>query len=189
MDSSDSPSDGCGEAYPCEGVSSGLVVARGDGAPVLQATEGALDDVALAVGDGIEGRAVGAGGHRRDDDFGSLRGQEAAQVVGVVGLVTEQALRRRDRCQQVTRAADVMGLARRQEQRVEPAVLVSERVDLGRAPAAGAADRLALLPLLPLPRSDAPAPQCCPPSPPRADRRRPPRRRRASATARARSTG
>src|SRR5690606_29949853 len=82
----------------------------------------------------------------RDDDFGSLCSQEVAQIVGVVGLVADQAGRRRDRCQQVPRAMDVVGLAGRQEQRVEPAVLVGERVDLGRAPAARAADRLAVLP-------------------------------------------
>ena len=50
MDSSCPLGDGDDEGDGGEEVSGGLVVTGGDGAPVLEATEGLFDQVALPVG-------------------------------------------------------------------------------------------------------------------------------------------
>src|SRR5579875_898198 len=137
---------GGGKANTGEEVARLFVVAGGDGAPVFQAIEGALDDVPLFVGDGIEGRQVASLRHRRDDRLAALDRQESAHVVGVGGLVADQARGCRGNGEQRPRPLYVVHLAPGQEQSVEPPELVAERVDFRGATAARAADGLVALP-------------------------------------------
>jgi hypothetical protein len=90
--------------------------------------------------------AVHAGNLVGNDRGGTTRSQKAAQVVGVIALVADQAARRRRRRDQCGRTGDVGNLAAGQEDGVRPTRGIDERVDLGRAPATAAADRLVALP-------------------------------------------
>lgn len=63
-------------------------------------------------------------------------------MVGVVALVSDQFARRGDSRDQRGGGGDVGDVAAGQQDRVRSALLVAERVDLGGAPAARAADRL-----------------------------------------------
>jgi hypothetical protein len=65
-----------------------------------------------------------------------------AQVVGIVGLVADQDAGCGGAGEQMARAMDVVGLAGRQEQGVEPPLAIGERVELGVGAAARASDRL-----------------------------------------------
>lgn len=77
-----------------------------------------------------------------DDGEGAALSEEAAQVVGVVAPVAKQFAGRRDGRDQRRGRADVCNVAAGQEDRVRAALVVAERVDLGGAPTAGAADGL-----------------------------------------------
>ena len=146
MDSNDPITECDDEAEAGEEVSGELVVAGRDAAEVLDPAEGALDDVARPVGERIEGMPVHPGDLVRDDGRGAARSQEAAQMIDVIGLVADEAAARRRRGDERRRALDVGDLAAGQEEGVRPAFAVDEGVDLGRAPAARAADRLLALP-------------------------------------------
>ncbi len=146
MDSIDPIAEGDDEAEAGEEVAGELVVAGGDTAEVLQAAEGALDDVAGLVGERVEGMPVHPGDLVGNDGGGAARSQEASQVVDVVGLVADQAAARRRRGNERGRALDVGDLAAGQEDGVRPPLAVDERVDLGRAPTSRAPDGLGVLP-------------------------------------------
>jgi len=68
-----------------------------------------------------------------------------AQVVGILGLVANQHAGCGGAGEHGAGPVDVVALAWRQEQGVEPALFIGERVELACRPAARAADRLALL--------------------------------------------
>ena len=146
MDSIDPIADGDDEAEACEEVAGELVVTCGDAAEVLHAAEGALDDVAGLVGERIEGMPVHPGDLVGDDGRGAARSQKAVQMVDVIGLVADQAAARRRCGDQRRRAFDIGDLAAGQEDGVRSPFAIDERVDLGRAPAARAADRLVAFP-------------------------------------------
>jgi len=99
VDSSYPKREGDGEAETCQEVSGSLVVSRSDGTPILDAAERALDEVPLLVCFGIEVRFVDPVGLGGDDGVAALCGEEMAQVVGVVGGVTDQAGGQSGRCQ------------------------------------------------------------------------------------------
>lgn len=73
------------------------VVASGDAAPVFEAAEHALDDVALLVDGGIEVELVLAVSLGRDDGPRSPLSEPTAQVVAVIFLVGDQFGRGRHR--------------------------------------------------------------------------------------------
>ena len=146
MDSIDPITDGNDDAEAGKEVAGELVVAGGDATEVLHAAEGALDDVAGLVGGRIEGMPVHPGDLVGDDGRGAARSQEAAQMVDIIGLVADQAAAWRRRSDERCRPFDVGDLAAGQEDGVRPTLAVDERVDLGRAPAPAAADRLLALP-------------------------------------------
>jgi hypothetical protein len=130
-------------------VSGELVVSGGDPAKVLEAAEAALDDVAALVGalaERMDDNAIGfVGDHRRCaalDDLG-------AQPVAVVALVGEKLRHEWRERQDIGRRGNVGILAGRQVKDDRPAERIAQPVDLGRAPAAGAADGLILLPPFP----------------------------------------
>ena len=66
----------------------------------------------------------------RDDDLGSERLEPLAQVIGIVGLVGQQAFRRRDLVEQRSGDADVGDVAWRQDEGDRLALSVSQSMDL-----------------------------------------------------------
>jgi hypothetical protein len=134
--------DGGDEAYCGEEVAGGLVVAGGDGAEVLDATEGPLDDVAQPVSLGVVRDGDLARRGAGDDRDGAALSEEAAQMVGVVAFVADQFAWRCDSRDQDGSSGNVGDVAAGQEDRMRAALILAERVDLGGAPAARAADRL-----------------------------------------------
>ena len=75
-------------------------------------------------------------------------------MVGVIGLVGEQALGWREGGQQVLGDADIGDVARRQGEGDRPAEIVGQRVYLARTAAPRAADRLDRVPLFLDPRAE-----------------------------------
>ena len=138
--------DGDDKTEAGEEVAGELVVARGDAAEVLEPAKGAFDNVAGLIGDRVEGMAINAGDLVGNDGDGAARSQQAAQVIGIIALVADKAAGRRRRRDQGASAGDVGDLTAGQEDGVRPAAGIDERVDLGRAPAAAAADRLVAFP-------------------------------------------
>jgi lysophospholipase L1-like esterase len=137
--------DGCGEA----GVS--FVVSGGDAAEFLEALDAILDEMApfVHLGIVIDARfAVGLGGNDGDRPAFVQRG---AQAVVVEGLVGDQR-RKIDVFNQRLSADAVMALAGQQDKAREIAQRIDQHHNLGRQPAAGAADGLiASPPFAPVP--------------------------------------
>lgn len=120
-----------------------LVVARCDGAEFLQGAEEALDEVAFAI-EGEVGitRLLGIG-LRGDDGRDVARFECLDQGFGIVALVGDQRVGL-DRLEQGLGLGDVGGLPRRQRERDWKPKRIDDRMDLGRQPAARAADGLIL---------------------------------------------
>lgn len=146
MDSS-GPEAECGdEADAGEVVAGELVIAGGYGTEVLETAEGALDDVARAVGGVFEGEAVHSVALVGDDGRGALVGEATAEGIAIVGTVGEQSPGGSGGSNQPERGNNVGCLADGQVEDVRPGLLVGEEVNLGRAPTARAADGLTMLP-------------------------------------------
>jgi hypothetical protein len=79
-------SDGRGE------IPSELVVACGDASPVLERAEHALDEVAVTIGDSVEGIGPTSGCIVGDNDPGATRSDAVSQWRGVVALVGDECL-------------------------------------------------------------------------------------------------
>ena len=62
-----------------------FVVAGGDAAPVLEAAEGALDDIARPIGGFVEGMLALAGRVGGDDRLAAAVPQPGAERIAVVG--------------------------------------------------------------------------------------------------------
>jgi len=148
VDSIEPVGDGGCDTDGCEEVAGGFVVSRGEGAEVLQSTEGALDDVSQFVAFDVEGEIRLPVDFVGNDWRRATAFKEVAQMGCVVTLVADHRLAWRYGGKERRAAFDVGDMATRQEERVRAAVLVDERVDFRRAPAARAADRLLLLPPL-----------------------------------------
>lgn len=135
-----------GEADAGHEVGGLLIVASCDSAPILEPIEGALDDVSHLVGDGVVRFWLFAIGLGRYDGFAAICSQVVSDVVCIIGFVAEKARGCGDARQQATSTPDIVNLAARQHQGVEPAELVAQRMDFGGGTAARAADRLFLRP-------------------------------------------
>ena len=146
MDSSCPIGDGGGEADAREEVAGSLIVAGGDAAPILQSVEGALDDVAVLVSDGIERARIAGACLGRNDRLTALQGEEIVHVGSTIGFVTDQPSRGQHQSQEGAGTNNIVHVAGGQQHRVEPTDGIAERVDFGGPPAARAADRLILLP-------------------------------------------
>ena len=158
--------DGCDEAYGGEEVASGLVVSGGDAAAISGTAEGSLDDVEPLVALGVVRDVNLARRGAEDDRDGAALGEETTQVVSVVALVAGEFAERRNGRKQRVGGGNVGDVAARQQERVRASLVIAERVDLGGAPVARAADRLLLgvtvaPPFLRQQPSDAPSPRNC----------------------------
>jgi len=67
------------EADIGEEVCVGIVVAGCDGAPILEPTQGARDDVGSLVGCRVEGHMIAPGRHGRDDGDAAVKDHESVQ--------------------------------------------------------------------------------------------------------------
>jgi len=138
--------DRASEADAGQEVGCLLIVASCNAPPILEPIEGALDDVAHLVGVGIVWFWLFAIGLGRYDGFAAVCSQITSDIVCIIGFVAEEARGCGDACQQATSTPDIVNLAARQQQGVEPTELVTQRMDFGSRAAAGAADRLFLRP-------------------------------------------
>jgi len=125
-----------------EEVSGEFVVASGDAAPVFDAAPHALDPVAGPIGAAIVRDWLGAGCGRGDHSFGALGSQPMAQMVGIIAAVGDEPADRPGLVQKTCRDGDVVDVAGRQQEDAWPSILVGQRVELARPPAARGADRL-----------------------------------------------
>src|ERR1700729_4194146 len=84
---------------------------RGDGSEMLDLAEEPLDEVAIAVEKGAEGRNVDASRHGFDVRPGTAIGQALAQGVAVIGAVGKKGLTGAEMVEHVAGALAVMRLA------------------------------------------------------------------------------
>lgn len=87
MDSLQSVGDCGGETNAGQEVGGLLVVASCDAAPILEAIEGALDDVAHPVGNGVVRLCFFAVGLGRYDGFAAVCSQIVSDVVCFIGYI------------------------------------------------------------------------------------------------------
>src|SRR5215208_8174975 len=127
------------------------IVSGRDAPEVLQAAEHAFDEIASAVGLSIERAGLLAACARGDHRLGPSNCEQRPEGVGIVGLVSQQPERRLDGGEDRRCDGDVGRVAGRQDEGDRTAASISQRVDLRRAAAARAADRLRCFPLLPPP--------------------------------------
>lgn len=133
-----------GEKVGCE-----LVVASGDAAEVLQASEHALDCVASSVESSAERRLEAPVRLGRDVWGRAAVVDGFAHGIGVVAAVGDQQGASRQQGQERKSGAAVGRLTAGQREGAWAAKLIGQRVDLGRAPAAADADCLRPFPPFP----------------------------------------
>ena len=143
--------DECCEAYGRHEVDGVLIVARGDASEVLEASEHALDDVAMAVTLSIEGVGLVPVGPVGDDRLDASALQPSPPMIRVVCLVGEKVTGVGQAPGEHDGAGDVGGLAGGEIERQGTAMGVAYGMDLGVAPALGAADGLNRSPPFPPP--------------------------------------
>lgn len=125
-----------------------LVVAGSDAPPVLEPTEGPLDDIPRPIGGFVEGmfpftrRVVG------DDRLAAAGPQPGAQRVAVVGSISQTA-RWPQGGHQSGPNGRVPPMPRPDNQPPGAAVFIDRRMDFGRPPATGPPDCLVLRPPFP----------------------------------------
>src|SRR3954452_5408617 len=88
-----------------------LFEAGGDGSEMFDLVEEPLDEVAITVEEGAEGRNIDASRHRLDVRPGSALEQSVAERVAVVGSICEQDLPDAEAVQHIAGAPPVMDLA------------------------------------------------------------------------------
>src|SRR6185437_8889932 len=107
----------------------------GDGSKMLDLVEEPLDEIAIAIKEGAEGRIVDAARHGLDVGPGAAGSEGLAQSVTVIGAVSEQDLARADAVEHVGGAPAVMSLTFGELERDRVAVGIDEGVDFRRQPA------------------------------------------------------
>jgi hypothetical protein len=117
-------------------VGSELVVAGREAAPVLEAAEGALDQVAQPIGERIEGLAADAprivGNHRKR----AAGDQEATEGIAVIGSIGSAEPGCGEGLEQGRRERQVVPLPGAQRERERSAAAIDNGVDFGRPAAA-----------------------------------------------------
>ncbi len=116
------------------------IVAHCDPAPVLEATEGIFDPVALPVEIAIVGKLNFAVSARRDAGLDAAIGKLRPEMVAVVASVSEKFLGRRKHRQKEARALVVVGLSLGEQQHHQSAMPIADGMELGIQPALGSTD-------------------------------------------------
>ena len=125
------------------------VIARRNVAKILGAIEHPLDGVAITIEHRRETVLPRAGDFGWDVGRGAMRLNFLANGVGVVPFVALDDCSRFELVKQGISRGAISNLAASQQEGNRAAVYIGQGVDLGRAAAARAADRLALLPPFP----------------------------------------
>ncbi len=125
------------------------VISSGDSAEVLEAAEHALDGIALAVEDGREAVLPAPVGFGWDVRRGPFAFDLSTDGIAVIGFVAMQDIGFRHQLQEGVGRRAIGHLAAGQEEGDRAASAVGQGVDLGGAPASGAAYGLAEFPPLP----------------------------------------
>lgn len=124
----------------------GLVVARGDAAPVLEFVEQAFDQVALAIGLAIIGDGSATAGGGGNDGIDAMEQQLLADRVCIVALVGNQRFDfGLDEPEEREEGLPVMGFATGEDEAERPAFAVAAGVNLGGEAAARTAQSLRVL--------------------------------------------
>lgn len=126
----------CGEK-----ISGEFVVARGDGAKVLEFIEETLDEIALAIEHKVASPRDLSGGLWRDHRGDLSLCESVEQCIGIVSLVAEQGLWIGPFEQRLC-ASQIMGLPGREPHIDGIAERIDQDMDFGGQSAAGSADRL-----------------------------------------------
>lgn len=134
----------CGEEVPGQ-----LVVARCDGAEVLQLVEEALDEVALTVDRGVDRSLLLAVALGRDVGRGAVGGDLFEDGASVVAAVGDRVAGRSEPGQQRRHGGLVGGLAWAEQDAQRQAVGIDDGVDLGRQSAARSSDGVIRTPFFP----------------------------------------
>ena len=124
-----------------------LVVSGGDAAEVLELAEEAFDQVAFAIEPLAEAGfpfAIGFGGDVRHR---TLRFDQVADTISVIGLVGKNDGTRIETIEQAECGGSVMGLPRCQTEPDREPLGIDNRVDLGREAASGATETMISIPL------------------------------------------
>src|SRR5262245_31578760 len=129
------PNSGGGEFDESEIIGVILFEPRCDGPEMLQFAEEALDQIAIAVEEGAEGRDLHAPGHGLDVGPSALARHILAQGVAVVCAIGQEDLAGPEARQDVFGALAVMGLTLAELERDGQAVGIDEGMDLGGQPA------------------------------------------------------
>lgn len=140
--------DSCDEADGGQEVVGEMIVSCCDPAEVLDASELALDGVAVAVEGGREVVLPASIGLWRDIRRDALALDLAADGVTVIPLVAMQGRRLGHLVEQGVGGNTARDLAASQQERDQTAEAIGERVELRGAPAARTADRLGEFPPL-----------------------------------------
>jgi len=143
------PYDDCGKRDGCSEIAGQLVIAGCDPAPILQMTEGPLDEVALLVEDCIKIWDVRTCRIGFDHSDTASLCEKAPQPVTVVGGVAEDAVSPRLACEQRFRGADVAALTRGQREADQPSGAICDGMDFRCPATTAAADGLRLGPPFP----------------------------------------
>src|SRR5262249_20523716 len=125
------PNSGGRELDEGEVVGVMLFEPRCDGAEMLEFAEEALDQIAIAVEEGAEGRDPHATSHGLDVGPCTVAGDVLAEGVAVVGAIGQEDLARPEARQHVLGALAVMGLTLAELERNGQAVGIDESMDLG----------------------------------------------------------
>lgn len=125
------------------------VISGSDSSEVLEATEHALDGIALPVEDGRKAVLPTAVGFGRNVRRGALALDLSTHGIAVIAFVTMQDIGFRHALQQSVGRRAIGHLATSQKESDRPAATVGQGVDFGGAPTSGAADGLTELPPLP----------------------------------------
>ena len=137
------------EAEGGEEVSSELVIAGGDAAEVLEATEAAFDDIAAFVGELVQANGGLAIGFAGNDGGDPLFREIAAKRIGVIALIDDEFRHARDQTDAGFGHSAIGGVARGEDEDPGSTELVDDRMNLAVSATFGDADRLPLRPPFP----------------------------------------
>ena len=128
-----------------------LVIAGRNSAEVLEATDRALDLVAISIDLAVEGMAALAGRVVGDHRQTAALDEKAAQAVAVVSRIRQAQRRRRQVTDEGQRHPRIAALAGAQLEGDRPPLLIDRCVDLSGVSAARAPDGLRVRPPFPPP--------------------------------------
>jgi hypothetical protein len=131
------------------GINHELVISCRDTPPILEAAEGAFDDISPSVGDRVERPDLLSGWIVGNDWLGATRCKEVSQSIAVVGSVCCTQACRRQRLEQWNGNGGIAALPRCYSQGDWTATTIDNSMDFCRSAASRATDCLGIGPPFP----------------------------------------